>query len=147
MRPSDSARTGQSGLRPAAPSARRSKRFPVVPLVIVATVAVALVGLGLIVQSVMKANAVPGISISKVSASEDGCLSDRPSVTFQVTFWNMGFANGVAHVSFYQDGSLLGSKEWAVPGRYPGMDVSVSYPISSCGGHTYDYTLDSVSGP
>jgi hypothetical protein len=76
--------------------------------------------------------------------TEGGCLNGTPYVTFQVTLSNTAFGDGTAQVSFYQDNTLLGSEQWFVPARDRTHSESVSYAISSCGGHTYSYHLDSV---
>jgi hypothetical protein len=131
-------------MRPTEPS--HAGRLPLAIIAILAVIALILVVVAVLsgIDSILRRNGMPSITVSAVPV-EGGCLNGTPNVTFQVTLSNAAFGDGTAHVSFYQDNTLLGTEQWFVPARDRTHSESVSYAISSCGGHTYTYHLDSVT--
>ena len=128
---------------PSPPPRPKSSPERLILIIAVVVVVVALV-LAVATPLVLRAVAAPSVTVSNATYGEGYCYYGQPYVTFQMTLTNSGDADGIAQVSFYQDNVRLGSEQWTVP-AHNSVDQSASYSISSCGGHSYTYTLDAVT--
>ena len=131
---------------PPPPPRRRPALSPVGLILLIAVVEI-LVGLVLAasVPFVLRAVAVPKVFVLDQAYAEGGCVFGVPHVDIQLRLTNSGDADGIARISFYQNGTRLGSSvDWVVP-AHSAVDESTAKPILACGDHGYTSLLDSVT--